>query len=313
GAGAGLTELLGDPAGWASAVFNGALVGLGHRTTSDMVSFLDGLLGQGNVISQTPPALSYDSAVVRRLWSTLRTVANIGLAVVTVWGGINLIVHPHIRAPYHGALELVPRVLVGAVLVNTSLDWGRFAIDANNALCGMLGLATIPGWVDVLGVEQGSVLLNVIAMGIYLLMGLLLLGQMLMRLALVDALLVVAPLALLCWVLPQTHSWARLWFSTFFSTVFVQFLQVVVLQLGTELLQSAATALQAATQQPLGSGRSWLASVLFGVAVLHLARKVPRLMPGHPGASSGWTPIQAFTSRQLVSLVAGLRGRRGEV
>ena len=75
--------------------------------------------------------------------------------------------------------------------------------------------------------------MNLIAMAVYLVMGLLLLGQMLMRLALLDALLVIAPLALLCWVLPQTYRWARLWFSTFFATVFVQSIQVLVLQLGT--------------------------------------------------------------------------------
>ena len=45
--------------------------------------------------------------------------------------------------------------------------------------------------------DSGEVLLNLLAMAIYLILGLLLMGQMLMRLALVDALLVIAPLALL--------------------------------------------------------------------------------------------------------------------
>jgi hypothetical protein len=48
------------------------------------------LLKGGNVISQTPPGLSYSSDAVIRLWGTMRTVANAGLAVVTVWGGVNL-------------------------------------------------------------------------------------------------------------------------------------------------------------------------------------------------------------------------------
>ena len=55
---------------------------------------------------------------------------------------------------------------------------------------------------------------------------------MLMRLALIDVLLVAAPLGLLCWVLPQTQGWARLWSSTFFTAVFTQFVQVLALKLG---------------------------------------------------------------------------------
>jgi Conjugal transfer protein TrbL len=301
-----------DPARWVTSVFNGALIGLGRSTTDELVGFLDWLLGGGNIINQTPPRLSYDSEVVRRLSGTLRTVANSGLAVVAVWSGLQLIVQPHLRAPYHGALELLPRLLVGGVLVNTSLDWGRLAIDVNNRLCAALGTASMPGWSTVLGASSGGVLLNVIAIAIYLFMGLLLLAQMLMRLALVDALLIVAPIALLCWVLPQSQAWARLWFSTFFGTVFVQFLQVVVLQLGTELMQSLATLMPSAAANPTSGGREWLASLLLGVAVLQLARKVPRLMPGYPSAGGdGWGSLRALAARQVMSVLVGPRVGKG--
>jgi hypothetical protein len=296
--------LLSDPSSWATAVFNAALVGLGQQTTTHMVGFFNSLLGGGNVINQTPPSLSYDSDVVRRLWSLMRAAANAGLAVVTAIGGVNLIVNPHIRAPYHGALELVPRVMVGAVLVNTSLDWGRFAIDANNALCQALGSASMPGWSDLLAADPGGILLNVIAIVVYMLMGLLLLGQMLMRLALVDALMIVAPVALLCWVVPQTHGWARLWFSTFFGTVFVQFIQVVVLELGTELIQGLATLIPSVAADPVDGGRHWLASRLLGVAVLQLARKIPRLMPGYlGGGADSFGALRALVARQALGFV----------
>src|SRR4030088_2894635 len=181
-------------------------------------------------------------------------------------------VHPHIRAPYHGALELVPRVLLSGILVNTSLDWGHFVIDLNNGLCRALGATAIPAWNSVLQPGAGPALMNLIAMVVYLLMGLLLLGQMLMRLALVDALLVVAPLALLCWVLPQTYSWARLWFSTFFGTVFVQTIQVLVLQLGGALIQRLPSLLPAVASDPVGQANVWLMTLLLGVAVLQPAR-----------------------------------------
>jgi hypothetical protein len=301
--GTGLSDLLANPGEWASTMFNAALVGLGQKTTGDVVSFMGWLLGAGNVISQTPPGLSYESDVVNRLWGTTRLIANGALAVVTVWGGVNLMVHPHIRAPYHGALELVPRLLLSAILINTSLYWGRFVIDLNNALAQKLGSAGIPAWDIALRPAGGPVLMNLMAMAIYLVMGLLLLGQMLMRLALVDALLVVAPLALLCWVLPQTYGWARLWFSTFFATVFVQSIQVLVLQLGTELIQNLPSLLPALGSDPVGNGRVWLVTLIFGVAVLQLARKVPRLMPGYPGGGGGAGASGLGSARQITSLI----------
>lgn len=299
-----------DPGGWASWVFTNALTGTARRSTSDVVGFMDWLLGNGNVISQTPEKLSYDNDTVKRLSGAMRTVANAALAVVTVWGGLNVMIHPHIRAPYHGVLELVPRLLLGGLLVNTSLSWGAFVIKVNNALCQALGHSPMPAWSAVLHVNSGAsaLLLDLVAVFIYLIMGLLLLGQMLMRLALVDALLILAPLALLCWVLPQTEMWARLWSTTFFGTVFVQFIQVLVLQLGVELLQN----LHEVLPKPLGSsddGRVWLVQLLLGVSVLQLARKVPRLIPGYFGAAGAWSPVAAIGRQLLTGLARSGKGR----
>jgi hypothetical protein len=308
---AGAGDLFANPADWMARLISSMLLGAGQRTTTDVVDFMNWLLKGGNVISQTPPGLSYSSDAVIRLWATMRTVANAGLAVVTVWGGVNLIVHPQIRAPYHGVLELAPRLLLSGILVNTSLDWGHFVIDLNNALCQALGSAAIPAWGTVLDPTAGTPLLNLIAMVIYLIMGLLLLGQMLMRLALVDALLVIAPVALLCWVLPQTYGWARLWFSTFFGTVFVQSIQVLVLQLGSQLIQELPRMMPSLATDPADSGRAWLMTLFLAVAVLQVARKVPRLMPGYPGGVTGGG-TSLGTIRQMASLVRGLSaGRSG--
>jgi hypothetical protein len=308
--GTGLGDFAANPGMWVTAMFNAALVGLGQKTTGDMVGFMNWVLGTGNLITQTPAGLSYDNPAVQNLWGTTRTVANAGLAVVTVWGGVNLMISPHIRAPYHGALELVPRVLLSGILVNTSLDWGRFVIDLNNALSSKFGSTSIPAWDSVMAGTSPE-LLNLIAMAIYLFMGLLLLAQMLMRLALLDALLVIGPLALLCWVLPQTYAWARLWFSTFFGTVFVQSIQVLVLQLGAGLIQRLPSLLESMGSSPVDSGRVWLMTLLLGVAVLQLARKVPRLLSPllGVGTDSGVGSMRQVST--LVKLAAGQNGQKG--
>jgi type IV secretory pathway TrbL component len=157
-------------------------------------------------------------------------------------------------------------------------------VELNNALCRAIGSGSMPGWSDLQHLPaDGAVLLNLIAMAIYLVLGLMLMGQMLMRLALVDALLVIAPLALLCWVLPQTYGWARLWFSTFFGTVFVQSIQVLVLHLGGDLIQRLPTLLFSLGSNGGDGAHIWLTTLLLGMAVLQLARKVPRLIPGTVG------------------------------
>jgi hypothetical protein len=81
----GLVELLSNPAGWLTDMFNSALVGISNKTTGDVVGFMNWLLGSGNVISQTPAALSYDNAAVTTLWGRMCFIGNAALAVVTVW------------------------------------------------------------------------------------------------------------------------------------------------------------------------------------------------------------------------------------
>ena len=113
------------------------------------------------------------------LSSSMQVIANGALGAVTVWGGVNLMLNRHIRAPYHGALELVPRVLLSGIMVNFSLGWGQFVIDLNNVLCDFIGGGSIPGWGSLPQLpDSGEVLLNLLAMAIYLILGLLLMGQM---------------------------------------------------------------------------------------------------------------------------------------
>src|SRR5262249_41222278 len=107
---------------------------------------------------------------------------------------------------------------------------------------------------------------------------------MLMRLALIDVLLVIAPLGLLCWVLPQTQGWARLWSSTFFATVFTQFVQVVALKLGGSLLTELTPIVPDAA----------LLAVFLGVAVLVLTMKIPGLMRNHLGDGMGFVRYVAY-------------------
>ena len=130
--------------------------------SSGLRGIVDGVLNSSlNFITQTPAAGSYGSPTVQTLWSAVRGVANAALALVVLWGGFNLVFREHIGSPYHEAMELVPRVVLGALLVNTSLSWAHLVIDVNNALCSAVGQATLPAWQHIGALSQA--LANVMA------------------------------------------------------------------------------------------------------------------------------------------------------
>jgi hypothetical protein len=111
---------------------------------------------------------------------------------------------------------------------------------------------------------------------IVVIMGLLLVLQQLMRLALVDVLLILAPLAALCWTLPQAQGWARRWAVLFVGTVFAQAVQVLTLHLGFSLT----------TDLPPLSAAGVVLQPLLGTAVLALTLRIPGLMSGAGGGGT---------------------------
>src|SRR6266516_5513755 len=72
----GLADLLSNPGAWLNEMFHAALVSMGEKTTGDIVGFMNWLLQSGNVISQTPPALSYENEAVRDLSNSMQVIAN---------------------------------------------------------------------------------------------------------------------------------------------------------------------------------------------------------------------------------------------
>jgi TrbL/VirB6 plasmid conjugal transfer protein len=306
----GLDKLLANPGQWASEMFNSAVMAVGTDTTNHALEFLKSVFS-GAIIFRTPPELSYANAAVTNLTTPMALSADAGLAAIIAIGGINVILRPHLREPYHAAMEVIPRVLLAGIMINTSLGWGKFVIDLNNAICQKASDAQLPDWSSFARLpSDGSVLLNLVAIVVYVVMGILLTGQMLMRLALVDALLVIAPLALLCWVLPQTYGWARLWFTTFFGTVFVQAIQVLVLRLGADLMQSLVPMLGSIGASPLEGVHAWLMTLLLGIAVLQLTRKIPRLVQG-VSAGLGTAPTIGPSIAQLAGLFHSSRKGNG--
>jgi hypothetical protein len=289
-----MAQPAGDGGGGSSCVL-GPLCGLGdlghwlqQTITNILTDFLTGLatnfgdaivgfINQVNFLTHTPEDLSYKDDLVKQFVAATQLLADGLLAVVVLVSGYNVMLRPYMGGTYAGALEFLPRLLLGGILINTAAWWCRLAIDANNAACGVFGAPTIADIVATilrvtLDPTQLSGLLMVL---VFIVMTILLVVQQLMRLALVDVLFILAPLAALLWILPQSQAWGRLWGRLFVGTVFAQAVQVLTLRLGFNL----------ATGLPELNAVGLLLHPLLGIAVLALVLKVPSLMGG--GAAGG--------------------------
>jgi len=288
-----------DPRQWAGEILNAVITSLGQSLLEAIRGFVDWATGVGdsslNFVTQTPAAGTYESTTVRALWDFSRALANGGLALIVMWGGFNIVFKEHTRAPYDGVMELLPRVILAALALNLTLELSRLLIDLNNAFGSAIGAVSLPGYAQA-GIGQEGIALVFVAVA-YGVVVLLLALQMLMRLALIDVLIVLAPVMVLMWVLPQTQSWSRWWSHLFPITVFQQAIQLIVLRLGTALMVELTP----------GSVSNALLTLLLGIAVCWLTLKIPALL----NSQANHAGLGSVVSLVLLSRLGGAVAHRG--
>ncbi|MPZ49757.1 MAG: hypothetical protein GEU75_10780 [Dehalococcoidia bacterium] len=289
-----------DPRKWAGDILNAVLNEIGKALLEAMRGFVDWAMGLGdsslNFVTQTPAEGTYESTTVRTLWDFSRALVNVGLAVILMWGGFNVMMKEQTRSPYHEVMELLPRVILAALAANLTLEFVRFLIDANNAFSAAVGQVSLPGYDAATPTQEGIALIfTALAYGI---VAILLVFQMLMRLALIDMLIVLAPIATLLWVLPQTQGFARWWADLLPITVFQQAIQMMVLRLGTALMVELTP----------GSLSNALLTLLLGIAVCWLTLKVPSLLRSRNSQASFWNVATLVVATRVMGAVAASRG-----
>ena len=215
----------------------------------------------------TPKALTYGHPVVTILEGWVVLIANGMLGLFLMIGGYN-----YMFGVYRSFRDLAPKLIVAAIAANLSLPiFGQF-IEVSNTLCtGVLGelvhvgvgnLSLPLGLINWVTAPEYFILVYLID----LIVSVLLIVQMLVRLAMLDFLLITAPLGLLCFALPQTQAWGRLWAQMFVTTLIVQFLQVLCIAMGSAFVASFGHA----SASPI--------TILVGIAALFLAGKLPDML-----------------------------------
>ena len=227
-----------------------------------------------NILTQTPPADTYQNATVITWSNGFLAVVDLALASLIVIGGYNVVVGRHLGLNHSELAEFLPRLILAVGAAHFSLYFLGLFIDLENALCSVaLNLAGTSMLTNIItALFQGNLVgegLLVWILALVLGVMVLLLGvQMAVRLALLWVLLVLAGPGLVCFALPQTLGYGRMWLSLTASTVMVQFFQVVTLALGGTLLTSlGATSI-------FGLSGS-LAALLICLALLYLVLRMP--------------------------------------
>ena len=230
-----------------------------------------------NILTQTPPADTYQNPVVNTWWNAFLAVVDLALASLIVIGGYNVVVGRHLGLPHSELAEFLPRLLLAFGAAHFSLYFLGLFIDLENALnvvaLNLAGTSMLTNIITAL--FQGNLaaegLLVWVLTFVLGVMAILLGAQMAVRLALLWVLLVLSGPGLACFALPQTMGFGRMWLSLTATTVLVQFFQVVTLALGGMLLTSLGAS------NVFGVGGT-LATLLVCVTLLYLVLRIPGIV-----------------------------------
>jgi hypothetical protein len=200
-----------------------------------------------------------------RFEPAVQLVADSLLVLVAAWASYR-IMWGHSVGSQFTARVLLPRLLMGVVLINFSLPLFQAVVVASNTLCDVIqGFGTIPdqaAWRANFSIDPADGLVQVITMAILALGYDVLAIAYLIRYTILILLAITAPLAGLLFVLPETNHLAKQWRKLFVTNLFMQPVQLFVLAIGF--------ALEGRAQTPVHH--------LFSLAALLVVLKVPGAM-----------------------------------
>ena len=283
-----------------------------------VLPLLDPASQNSNFLLGTPPAFTFQNPGIRLLYFDVSLPIALGLiALIVAWGGISLMVRPHLGlSSYHLMIDLFPRLLLGvgmAVFGLTTVQsttqptgWLSGLIEFTNALDQAIPnpvFTTSAGdWPDLVGHPTAAgIVFAAFAAGSALLL-LFILGQLLLRVAVIDLLIVSAPLAMMCWILPETQRWTELWTRTFAGMLLVQPIQLLALNVGAYV--AISTLFNPVSPTPA----SLILQAALQLAILVVVARLPRLMQQTQAFSGTLITVRGlyFASRAAATTAGGL-------
>ncbi|HVC75545.1 MAG TPA: hypothetical protein VND96_03405 [Candidatus Micrarchaeaceae archaeon] len=207
------------------------------------------------------------NATIRRFEPAVQLVADAALGLVVVVASYKLIWGQGVRSQYTVRM-LLPRLMMGTLLINFSLPLFQVAVHASNVACdAILTFGTIPDWNtwwDNYRLDQAQGVWQFVTTAALVVGYDVLAVAYLVRYAILIVLAITAPLAALLFTLPDTHHLAKQWTSLFVTNLLMQPAQLFVLAIGFGL----------------GNGGHTPVHHLFALASLLIVFKVPGALSG---------------------------------
>jgi hypothetical protein len=213
-----------------------------------------------------------NNVTIQRFEPSVQIVANAALALMAVLASYRIMWGQGLRSQYTARI-LLPRLLMGVVLINFSLPLFQVAIAASNAVCNAIqGFGTISdpsSWWSTLARDPTSGAWEIITTGVLAAGYDVLAITYLMRYAILIVLAITAPIAGLFFMLPETNHISKMWVSHFTTNLLMQPAQLFVLSIGFALERGGATPVHH----------------LFALASLLIVFKVPGALGGSEKAA----------------------------
>lgn len=184
------------------------------------------------------------NVTIQRFEPKVEVVADAALVVITMWACFRIMWGHGLRSQYTARI-LLPRLMMGVILINFSLPLFQILVTASNAICAAIGsFGTIgdpSSWWSTLAKDptQGAweiVTTAVLAIGFDVFA-----IAYLVRYAILIVLAITAPLAGLFFLLPETHHLSKMWATHFTTNLFIQPAQLFVLTIGFALERGGGT------------------------------------------------------------------------
>jgi hypothetical protein len=185
------------------------------------------------VVITIPANFTYELQGIQALAGLFRVIAFLMLTIIVMIGGFQMMIGRATGIDYVPPGEFIPRVIAAGLasyfsmmicqtfidltnaIVNAELAFtGHFVVKQAGDLLVAFGLLIITFSEQIAANPFVDILLIVL-----LILILILIFRGCARIVLIDLLIVVAPLAIVLWVLPQTRKWAAFWFTLFTTTL----------------------------------------------------------------------------------------------
>jgi hypothetical protein len=175
------------------------------------------------------------NVTIQRFEPKVQIVANVALALVTLWAAYRIMWGHGLRSQYTARI-LLPRLMMGVVLINFSLPLFQMAVDATNTLStaaqSFVRLDDLSTWSANFRHDPNAGALEIITTAALAVAYDALAIAYLIRYAALVVLAITAPLAGLLFLLPETNHISKSWASHFSTNLLMQPMQLFVLAIG---------------------------------------------------------------------------------